>query len=51
MLGSSSARVKVKDEPLYMDGRTSGQMEREVGGRQRCVSWRFRSARLNRQEK
>ena len=32
MLGSSSARVKVKDEPLYLDGRTSGLLETGDGG-------------------
>lgn len=32
MLGSSSARVKVKDEPLYLDGRTSGLVETGDGG-------------------
>lgn len=32
MLGSSSARVKVKDQPLYLDGRTSGLVQTGDGG-------------------
>lgn len=50
VLGSSSARVKEKDEPQYVDGRTSGLMQRVVGGWSRCHSWRFRSAGLRKQE-
>lgn len=30
VLDRSSARVKVRDEPLYMDGCTSGLVEREI---------------------
>lgn len=50
MLGCSSARVKVKDELLYIDGCTSGLVEREVGRWGRFVSWGFRSARQQKHE-